>query len=54
MERSKKTQGRTALKNWAVVWQWVATFKEALPPPPSGVPDSIESGRKLMQGLSYM
>ena len=33
--RSKKTQGKTALKTEAVVWQWVGTFKEAVPPPPS-------------------
>ena len=33
--QSKKTEGWTGLKKmWAVVWQWVPTFKEAVPPPP--------------------
>ena len=30
--RTKKTQGWTGLKSGAVVWQWVPTFKEAVPP----------------------
>ena len=31
--RSAKTQGWTALKTGAVFGQWVASFKEAVPPP---------------------
>ena len=38
--RSRKTQGggrgERDLKNRVVVWQWVVTFKEAVPPPPPG------------------
>ena len=30
----KRTRRMTALKAGTVVWQWVATFKEAVPPPP--------------------
>ena len=30
----KKTEGQNDLKSAVVVWQWVATFKEAIPPPP--------------------
>ena len=32
--RSKRTEGRTALKCRDGVWQWIASFKEAVPPPP--------------------
>ena len=43
--RSKKTQGRRALKNGgAVVWQWVVTFIEAVPPPPPPPPSRLPSG----------
>ena len=39
--RAKKTEGLTGQKSRAVVWQWVPTFKEAVPPrpppPPTGV-----------------
>ena len=30
----RKPRGREGKKNRAVVWQWVPTFKEAVPPPP--------------------
>ena len=32
----KRLRGRQCQKAAAVVWQWVSTFKEAVPPPHSG------------------
>ena len=32
--RSKKTVVERVKKTRALVWQWVPTFKEAVPPPP--------------------
>ena len=34
----RKLWGRQPWKTGAIVWQWVATFKEAVPPPPPTPP----------------
>ena len=33
----RKLRGGQGQKARAVVWQWVPTFKEAVPPPPGGL-----------------
>ena len=36
--QGKLRGGHAGLKTGAVVWQWVATFKDAVPPPPPSGP----------------
>ena len=51
--RSKKTQEQTALKSrrGAVVWQWEATFKEAVLPPP---PPLRKAGAFFWQWVAHL
>ena len=54
--RSKKTEGRTRPKARVVVWQWVPTFREAVPPPPPRIqsPHSDPSGSAVIFVLTFI
>ena len=40
----KRLRGGQCQKAGAVVWQWVPTFKEAVPPPPQDLVPLLEGG----------